>query len=135
MCFFVLRLVKVSSKKFHPAKENPHQTFAKPMGAAVNFWGEPYAHPSQGFKIANLMPIRSPNWPGQVKSVGATTKEKVEHVQPTDALSSWQFSTLKDIAAICGWAVCRGGGNCELHPLIHTSFPKTLAQNVVDISK
>jgi len=41
-------------------KENPHQPLAKPMEAAANFWGEPYAHPYQRFSSANPMPIK--NW-------------------------------------------------------------------------
>jgi len=40
-------------------KENPHQSLAKPMGAAANFWGEPYAHPSKRFACANPVPIKN----------------------------------------------------------------------------
>jgi len=36
--------------------------------------------------------------------VGAKKRERLGHVQPTDALPTGQLSTLKDIAAIVRWA-------------------------------
>jgi hypothetical protein len=67
-------------------RKNPHQTVARPMGAAVNFWGEPYAHPSHGSINANQMPRKSAYWPGELKPVGATTREQVGHFLSTNAL-------------------------------------------------
>jgi len=55
-------------------KENPHQPLAKPMGAAANFWGEPCAHPSHGFSVANPMPRKSPHWYGARKPVRAKSQ-------------------------------------------------------------
>jgi hypothetical protein len=83
-------------------RKNPHQTVARPMGAAVNFWGEPYAHPSHGSINANQMPRKSAYWPGELKPVGATTREQVGHVQPTLALPKRQLSTEEEVTAIVG---------------------------------
>jgi len=53
-----------------PVKASPHQSLAKPMRAAASFWGEPCAHPSQGFSSANQMPKTTPLAPSVRSSRG-----------------------------------------------------------------
>jgi len=54
------RREKVSGAAY-AEKKNPHRPGTqKPMGETLA-WGEPYAHPYQGFIIANPMPRKSPH--------------------------------------------------------------------------
>jgi hypothetical protein len=47
---------------------------------------------------ANPMPRKSPHWPvQQLGPMGATNREQVGHVQPTDALPSLQL-TMSEVA-------------------------------------
>ena len=63
---------KVSGAAYAEKKEPPIDPRHRSRWGETLAWGEPYAHPYQGFIIANPMPIKSPHQLGPVTNGGSS---------------------------------------------------------------